>query len=179
MIAYNNINYAEKHRKMERYRMKKLAKKQIFLIVAIITAILASGTSLAYILTTASDSATSSTAHGTEVSITVNFDDFSDQILIPQNAIATEDNETKTLEISGTVLLDYATEIDVNVKLSYLIYVDEMESTDLFNITNATTTLDVNSIEGEVFSLEVSLNAGEKLNDGAEITVKVTAELAS
>jgi len=157
--------------------MKKFGKKQIFLIVAIITAVLASGTSLAYILTTASGNATGNTVHGTEVSITVNFDDFSDQVLIPQNAVPTEDNETKTLEISGTVMLDYATEIDVNIKLSYLIYVDEVESTDLFDITNATATLDVNSTDGEVFSLEVSLKAGEKLDDGAEITVEVTAEL--
>ncbi len=157
--------------------MKNMNKRRVYLIVAIIFSIVALSTSLAYIIEQASAQSSADTIHGTEVSISVEIDDFSDQILIPQNAIATETGETKTLVITGTIALDYDTDIAVDVVLSYKILVDGDDETSLFNITDATTALQLDSEDGEDFGLKVALKSGEKLDDGAEITVVVTAEL--
>lgn len=157
---------------------KKLNKKKVYFILAILTAVLAFGTAFAYIMNSATDTAEGDTIHGTEIGIVVEFDNFADQILIPQNAIATETGETDTLNITGTIKLSADADIAVAVVLSYEILVNEQVSTALFTISNATTSLDVDSVSGEDFSLDVSLIAGEKLGDGDAIKVVVTAVLA-
>ncbi len=157
---------------------KKINKKKVYFILAILTAVLAFGTVFAYIMNNVTDSAEGETVHGTEINIEVAFNDFSDQILIPQNATATETGETDTLNITGTIKLTADSDLGVDIVLSYEIYVNEVESTSLFTISNADTELTVDTADGEDFALDVALIEGQKLGDGDVITVKVYAVLA-
>ncbi len=159
--------------------MKTISRrKKGYFLLAIIFIVAALSTSLAYIINQ-SVSGSGDTNHGTEVSLSVSIDDFSDQILIPQNAIPTISGETKTLNITGSAVLDdKATEQDaVNVTLTYTIKVDGNDQTDSFNITDATESLSLTGSTAESFLLKVSLKEGVRLDDGAVITVEVTANL--
>lgn len=151
-------------------------KKMSYFIISAVLMIIAVSTSFAYILINHVGEAQDDTEHGNQISIIVALEDFSDQILIPQKGIPTNENEIKTLDIKGTVKLDdKATDQDfIPVSLTYVILVNDVERTNDFDV-NFLVKPNVLTNNAEVFNLEVSLKDDVILEDNAKITVRIIA----
>jgi len=152
-------------------------KKKGYFILAVMLMVTAISTSFAYIfMDEASRFVEKDTNHGQKVTLVVELDDFSDQILIPQNALKTNEFETKTLNINGRVRLDNTVEGDnLEVDLFYEVLSNGVSIADKVKINPTIEEANLTHQDTE-FSLQVSLLEGETLQDNQVITVKVTAQ---